>query len=91
MNGKVIRTTLTLPADLFTAMDRVIREGKARNRGELVTRAIRRELEAQKRADIDAEFLAMAADPVSQNESAIIEAEFLKSDAEAIRLGEGHE
>ncbi|AKG20560.1 CopG family ribbon-helix-helix protein [Calothrix sp. 336/3] len=88
MDKRTIRTTLTLPAELLEATDRVVGEGKARSRNEFIARAIRHELAVQKRAEIDAEFAQMANDREYQTETAIIYQEFAQSDWEAWQLGE---
>lgn len=83
-----IRTTLTLPVDLLSAVDRAVREGKTRSRNELVTAALRRELAAQKRAAIDAAFVGMGDDPDYRADVETLEREFAQSDWEAFQLGE---
>jgi len=50
--------------------------------------ALRRELAAQRRAEIDADLAAMATDTEYQRESAQIMAEFAGADAEAARIME---
>lgn len=88
MDNSTIRTTLTLPVELLEAADRAVSEGKAKSRNQFVARAIRNELAAQKRAEIDAEFAEMADDTEYQLEAEIINQEFAQSDWEALRLGE---
>ena len=88
MDNSTIRTTLTLPVELLEATDRAISEGKAKSRNQFVARAIRNELAAQKRAEIDAEFAEMANDTEYQLEAEIINQEFAQSDWEALQLGE---
>jgi metal-responsive CopG/Arc/MetJ family transcriptional regulator len=85
---RTVRTTFSLPADLLEAMDRAVREGKARNRNELITTALRRELAAQERAAIDAAFAAMADDPMYHAEAHEVTTAFAAADWEAIRLAE---
>jgi metal-responsive CopG/Arc/MetJ family transcriptional regulator len=82
----MVRTTLTLPADLLEAADRAVRDGKADSRNALVAAALRRELAAQRRAAIDADLADMATDAEYQREAAQIMAEFAGADAEAARL-----
>lgn len=53
---------MSLPADLLEAADQMVREGKARSRNEFMAMALRRELAAQRRAEIDAAFAEMAND-----------------------------
>ena len=81
-----IRTTITLPADLVDAADQAVRAGKARSRNELLVTALRHELAAQRRAEIDADFAAMADDLELQAEAEQIEREFASADDEARRL-----
>lgn len=76
MTERSIRTTLSLPADLLEAVDRAVEEGRARSRNALVARAIRRELDVQARAAIDAAFAAMADDEDYRRESEMLEKEF---------------
>src|SRR5258707_3059229 len=82
----MVRTTLTLPADLLAAADRAVQNGKANSRNALVAAALRRELAAQRRAEIDADLADMATDVEYQREAAQIMAEFAGADAEADRL-----
>jgi metal-responsive CopG/Arc/MetJ family transcriptional regulator len=88
MKNLTVRTTLTIPVELLEATDRAVQEGKANSRNEFVARALRRELAAQKRAEIDAAFTKMADDEEYQAESLAIEREFAKSDWEAFQIGE---
>lgn len=85
---KVRRTTIALPAELLDAADRAVRAGKARSRGDLLSRALRRELAAERRAEIDAAFLEMANDPEYQAEALRITEEFAIADWEALKLGD---
>ena len=90
MDG-IVRTTLALPIELLEAADRAVQKGKAKSRNEFVTQALRRELAAQKRAEIDAAFAAMADDVEYQAEAAIINNEFVKADWEAFEIGESQQ
>ena len=90
MDG-IVRTTLALPIELLEAADRAVREGKAKSRNEFVTQALRRELAAQKRAEIDAAFASMADDIEYQTEAAMISNEFVKADWEAFEIGESQQ
>lgn len=87
MTGAV-RTTVTLPANLLDEVDRAVKAGQARSRNELVANAIRRELRAQKRAELDAEFAKMAGDAEYRAEAEAIAAEFAVADWEALRQAE---
>jgi len=82
----MVRTTLTLPADLLEAADQAVRDGKANSRNSLIAAALRRELAAQRRAAIDADLADMATDAEYQRESAQIMGECAEADAEAGRL-----
>ncbi len=86
MSSGTVRTTLTLPADLLEATDKAVREGKARSRNAFVTAALRRELAAQRRAEIAADLAEMGRDDEYQREAAQIMAEFARSDAETAKL-----
>ncbi|GAA6616311.1 ribbon-helix-helix domain-containing protein [Scytonema sp. NUACC26] len=88
MESLTVRTTLTIPVELLEATDRAVQEGKAKSRNEFVARALRRELAAQKRAEIDAAFAKMADDDEYQAESLAIARDFAKSDWEAFQIGE---
>ncbi|WP_164929246.1 ribbon-helix-helix domain-containing protein [Gloeobacter violaceus] len=85
-SGKVVCTTLALPADLLEAIDREVQRGAFRSRSEFVTFALRRELAAQERARIDAEFAAMAEDPHYQQEASAVAGQFALADWEALQL-----
>lgn len=88
MPARMIRTTLTLPAELLAAVDEVVREGGARSRNEIVSLALQHELAARRRAEIDAAFGAMASDAEYQAEAQAIVREFARSDWESFQRGE---
>lgn len=83
-----IRTTVTLPADLVDAADQAVRAGKARSRNDLLVKALRHELAAQERTEIDADLAAMANDLELQAEAEQIGREFAQADHEALLLEE---
>jgi len=85
---KTIRTTLSLPAELLAATDRAVSQGKAKNRNEFVAQALLHELEALKRAEVDAALAEMAQDPEYQTQVLRMEAEFASASWEALHLGE---
>ncbi|MBD2776208.1 ribbon-helix-helix domain-containing protein [Iningainema tapete] len=85
---RTIRTTLTLPAELLEATDKAVQSGKAKSRNDFVARALRRELAALKRAEIDAAFAQMANDAEYHAEAKMIAEEFASSDWEAWQLAE---
>lgn len=77
MNQKqTVRTTITLPVEMLVATDEVVSQGKAKNRNEFVAQAILHELEALKRAEIDAALVEMTQDPEYQAEVLKMDAEF---------------
>jgi metal-responsive CopG/Arc/MetJ family transcriptional regulator len=90
MTSRTIRTTVTLPADLMEAADEAVRSGKARSRNELLVAALRRELEAQERAAIDAAFAQMANDPEYLAEARAMAEEFVIDEWKAFRNAEDH-
>lgn len=83
-----VRTTLSLPAELLEANDQAVRSGKVRSRNEFVAMALRHELAAQKRAEIDAAFAAMTDDPGYLAESLMIADEFALAEWEAFQVAE---
>ena len=83
-----VRTTLSLPADLLEATDQAVRAGKVRSRNEFVAMALRHELAAQKRAEIDAAFAAMTDDPEYLAESLMIADEFALAEWDAFQVSE---
>jgi len=70
------------------AADRAVHDGKTRSRNDLIATALRRELEAQRRAAIDAAFALMADDKEALEEARQIVREFAQADWEAFRIGE---
>ena len=88
MVAAVTRVTLTLPADLLARVDQAVRQGRARSRNSFVAAALERDLAAQDRADLNAEFACMAQDDQYLAESAHLEAEFAGARADALRLAE---
>ena len=87
MENQTVRTTLTLPTELLEATDEVVQSGKAKSRNEFVAQALRRELAALKRAEIDASFAPMIDDAQYHAEALMIAEEFAKADLEAWQLG----
>jgi metal-responsive CopG/Arc/MetJ family transcriptional regulator len=88
MAEPVVRTTLSLSVELLEAIDRAVRSGKAKSRNELVARALKRELAALERAEIDNALAEMVQDPDYQVEVLKMEAEFALTSWEASRGGE---
>jgi metal-responsive CopG/Arc/MetJ family transcriptional regulator len=91
MKNQTVRTTLTLPSELLEATDKAVQQGKAKSRNEFVAQALRRELAALKRAEIDAALAEMANDPEYQAQVLKMEAEFASAQWEALQLGESPE
>jgi len=83
-----VRTTLALPEELLREVDKVIRAGKAKSRNELVATALRHELAALERVEVDAAFAAMAGDAEYQEEARKITDGFARADWEAFQMGE---
>jgi metal-responsive CopG/Arc/MetJ family transcriptional regulator len=88
MDSAPTRTTVTLPADLLARVDETVRAGKARSRNSLVAAALRRELAALERAEIDAAFEAMCKDAAYQAEMDQLMREFEQADWEAWQVAE---
>jgi metal-responsive CopG/Arc/MetJ family transcriptional regulator len=88
MGAQTVRTTITLPVDLVDAADRAVREGRARSRNDLLVTALRRELAAQERSEIDAAFAAMAGDQELQAEAIELAEESVQAGWEALQLAE---
>jgi len=86
--GRSIRTTVALPEELLEAMDRAVREGKARSRNEFLSTALRHELATLDRARIDEAFRFMAEDPVYKAEAKKLGDEFDEASWEALRSSE---
>ena len=86
--GKNVRTTVALPVELLEAMDRAVREGKARSRNEFLSTALRRELGALEHARIDEAFGHMAEDPLYKAEAEELADEFDGASWEALRAVE---
>jgi metal-responsive CopG/Arc/MetJ family transcriptional regulator len=88
MKKPTVRTTLTLPSELLEDTDRAVSQGKAKSRNDFVAKALRHELAALRRAEIDAAFAPMADDAQYQAEALQIEAELATASWEALQLGE---
>jgi metal-responsive CopG/Arc/MetJ family transcriptional regulator len=91
MSNPTIEAKINLPANLLEATDKAVNQGKAKSRDEFIMRAIRRELAALKRAEIDAALAEMARDPEYQAEVLQMEAEFATASWEALKLAESQE
>ncbi len=78
-------TTLALPSDLLAAVDRMVQEGRARNRDQLIENALRREVAELRRSALDTEFRHMADDVDYLREVHQILGEFARADWETLR------
>ena len=78
-------TTLALPSDLLAALDRLVQEGRAPSRDQLIENALRRELAELRRSALDAEFRHMADDADYLREVHQILGEFAQADWETLR------
>ena len=85
MSTETVPTTFSVPTNLLEATDRVVREGKAGSRDQLVAAALCHELEAIQRAEIDAAFAPLAADPDHQAETQMLDTEFATASWEALQ------
>lgn len=87
----VVRTTLTIPRELFTRVDKIVAEGDGLSRNELLVEAIQRDLRRRERETIDAAFLAAFAEDGYDEEANLIMEEFAGADGESARkLDEAH-
>ncbi len=91
MENLIILNDVAISSDLLAATDKAVQQGKAKNRNEFIAKALRRELEALKRAEIDAQLTEMVNDPDYQKEVLQMEAEFATAQWEAFQLGESKE
>ena len=73
-------TTVALPSDLLAAVDKVVQEGRAGSRDELVESALRRQLAELRRSALDAEFQHMADDADYQRDVHQILGEFAQAE-----------
>lgn len=88
MKRQTVRTTLTLPSELLEATDLAVSQGKTKSRNEFIAQALRHELAALRRAEIDAALAEMAQNPEYQAEVLKMEAEFATASWEALQLAE---
>ena len=83
MRQEHTRTTVTMPARLLRLADEAVREGRAKNRNQLVTEAVEELLSRWEGERIDAAFQGMSKDVDYQEEARQILAGFADSDLEA--------
>ncbi len=88
MTSPYVRTTITLPQELLEATDLMVSQKKVKSRNELIALALKKELAARKRAEIDSALAEMAQDPDYQAEVLQMEAEFTLASWEALELEE---
>ncbi len=91
MENLIVLNEVALPSELLEATEKVVKAGKAKSINDLIARALRRELAAIRRAEIDAELAEMANDPEYQAEVLQLEAEFATAQWEALQLAESEE
>ena len=84
MQKQTVRTTVNLPDQLLKAVDQAVEAGKAKSRNELIANALRRELAALRRLEIDSAFQEMSADQESRDESLNLSEEFAEADSETL-------
>lgn len=84
MENLIILNNVAISSDLLAATDKAVQQGKAKNRNEFIAKALRRELEALKRAEIDAQLTEMVNEPDYQTQVLQMEAEFATSQWEAL-------
>ncbi|MCH8897987.1 MAG: ribbon-helix-helix protein, CopG family [Chloroflexi bacterium] len=85
MQKQTVRTTVTLPDQLLKAVDQAVAAGKAKSRNELIANALRRELAALRRLEIDSAFQEMSADQEYRDESLNLSEEFAEADSETLK------
>lgn len=88
MLKRTVRATVTLPEQLLKAADEAVDAGRAKSRTELIANALRHELAALKRLEIDNAFEGMSTDQQYQQEVRRVSDEFVESDWDAFRQGE---
>ncbi len=88
MQKERIRTTVAVAANLLAAVDAAVKKGAARSRNEFLETALRNQLAADKRKEIDAAFAEMGGDADYQREACQVAEEFAASDWEAWQASE---
>lgn len=91
MSFQTVRTTLTIPADLLQATDALIDQGKVNSRNEFVAQALKHELAALKRAEIDQALVEMAQQQDYHTEVLKMDSEFAIASWEALKQEENQE
>lgn len=88
MLSQTVRTTLAIPADLLRATDAIINQGKANSRNEFIAQALKHELAALKRAEIDQALAEMAQQQDYHTEVLKMDSEFAIASWEALKQEE---
>jgi len=88
MSSRKARSTIALSEALLDVVDAEVREGHAQSREEFLEVAIVNQVAAFRRASIDRQFAAMAADGAYLREAVQIAEEFSAADWEALQSGE---
>ncbi len=83
---KLVRTTVTFPAELIEVVDKAVREGSSPSRNALFVEAVERELQRRHEEEIDRAFFEAADDPDLLAEDLQIMKEFQGADSEAARM-----
>jgi metal-responsive CopG/Arc/MetJ family transcriptional regulator len=91
MDNLIILDDVAIPSELLAATDKAIQQGKAKSRNDFMAKALRRELEAIKRTEIDAQLAEMVNDGDYQKDVLQMEAEFATAEWEAFKLAESQE
>lgn len=88
---ELVRTAVTLPANLVERSQRFIEKGTVPSRNALIVAALEHFLIELERQEIDQQFATMAEDEAYRDLSVRMSEEFADSDWEAMRLAEGVE
>ena len=86
---EMIRTTVTLPADLIARSQPFLDQGMIASRNALIVAAVEHFLSELERQEIDRQFAAMSNDEAYQALNEAIADDFSDSDWEALNMGEG--
>ena len=84
----VVRTTLTIPRELFVKIDKIALESAGVSRNEVLVEAIERDIQRREREAIDAAFLAAFAEDGYGEDADLIMREFAGADSETARAFE---
>ncbi|MGC9502697.1 hypothetical protein [Baaleninema sp.] len=87
MTSRKVSKSIAISLEILHKIETSINSGKIGNLDEFVEMALRRELEARRQTEIDAELAEMAKDPDYIQEVTQLESEFAKADWEAFEIG----